>query len=666
MASVSPILAADLVDLLSLEELTKTEITSVSRKSQNLANVPAAAFVISSDDIRRSGAQTVPDVLRMAPGIEVAQIDNGRYAVSARGFNGRFANKLQVLVDGRSIYYPTFSGVMWENDVIPLEDIERIEVIRGPGAAVWGVNAVNGVINIISKHSRDQQGGVLAPTVGTNGKGNLYARFGAAIDENTTWKLSAQGRHAEPSQFLSNRENAEDRLNNATVDARFDKKFGGGSDLSVWANALTSSLGDQMILEFSYTPPLRLRPFTYKQNTNSQTVGARYRWLTDAGIESSLQTSYQSTTMELDRYYKEDRSTFDIDYQGRYTFAKHDVIWGLSYRNTSDSMSTYPLLLTFSPSSFTQRTQGFFVQDDWTLIPETLQLGLGARWDYTNLGGNTFAPNATLMWTPSRSNTLWAKYAQAPRMPSRAEQSVSIFHTVVPPSPKMPMAIIMRNSANGTTLGAEKMEGVELGYRSQLTPTFNVDLSTYRYRYTDQLSGKATSYDPVTLFPVALIQNNTLCNCGNGWINGTEISSDWLVLPNWRLQLSYSWTRIDMDDSSNLQIDSAGKVNERGTPRHYGSLRSQWNITSNQQFDAWIRGSAGYDRINAPYVNLVRVPGYVTLDLRYAHKLNKDLEVALTGRNLIGQRRTEFVSDYLPSVPVEITPSLLLSARWKF
>lgn len=664
MVSAAPGLAADSLDELSLEDLTKTEITSVSRKSQSLANVPAAAFVVSTEDIRRSGAQTVPDVLRMVPGIEVAQLDNGRYAVSARGFNGRFANKLQVLIDGRSIYYPTFSGVMWESDNIALEDIERIEVIRGQGAAIWGVNAVNGVINIISKHSRDQQGGLIAPALGTQGKGTLYARYGGAIDQDTTWKISAQGRHAEPSEFYMARTEAEDRLNNVTVDARFDKKLGGGSDLAIWANALNSSLGDVLKIEFSDKPPLALTSYVLKQTTSSQNLGGRYRWLTDAGIESSLQTSYQSSVMELGSYYKEERKTFDLDYQGRYTFSRHDLIWGLSYRSTSDSISSYPGVLTFSPSEFTQQTKGFFIQDEWTLIPDTLQFGLGSRWDYTNLGGSSFAPNATLMWTPTPSNTLWAKYAKAPRMPSRAEQTVNVFSTIVPPTTRTP-AILIRNSNGGETLRAETMEGVEVGYRSQLSSSFNVDVSAYRSRYTNVVSGKPAGLD-FSLFPLALIQNVTINNGASGWSNGLELSADWLVLPAWRLQFSYSWLRVEMDDSVNPYIQSAGDQDERRAPRHHGSLRSQWNISSNQQFDAWVRGSAGFDMKNAPYPNYAHVPGYVTLDLRYAHKLNKELELALTGRNLIGQRRTEFVSDYIPSVPVEIVPSVMLSARWKF
>lgn len=412
-AVVAPGRAADSLDELSLEDLTKTEITSVSRKSQSLSNVAAAAFVISSEDIRRSGAQAIPDVLRMAPGIEVAQIDNGRYAVSARGFNGRFSNKLQVLIDGRSIYLPTFSGVMWENDPIALEDIERIEVIRGAGAAVWGVNAVSGVINIISKHSREQTGGLIAPTIGTQGKNSLYARYGAQLDEDASWKLSAQGRHADPSKQAASGADAEDRLNNAAVDMRFDKKLGGGSELALWANAFNSSVGDLIQAEIAPSLPLTLRPFAVKQERTSQTVAGRYRWLTNQGIESSLQISLNQSNTEIKGFFKEERTTYDLDYNGRYTFGRHDVLWGFSHRTTSDDIDAPTALLSFSPAKFAQHTSGIFVQDDWALIAETLQLGLGARWDYTNMGGGNLRPQRD-----SDVDSLAQRYAMGKIRPS--------------------------------------------------------------------------------------------------------------------------------------------------------------------------------------------------------------------------------------------------------
>lgn len=657
--------SADQPHDLSLEELTKTEITSVSRKSQSLANVPAAAFVISSDDIRRSGAQALPDVLRMVPGIEVAQIDNGRYAVAARGFNGRFANKLQVLIDGRSIYHPIFSGVMWEHDPISLDDIERIEIIRGPGAAMWGVNAVNGVINIISKHSRDQSGGLVAATVGTGGKDGVYARYGKAADGDTTWKLSVQGRRAAPSDQFADGSAAEDRLSNVLADLRVDRNLGDGRDLAVWANASRSRLGDLMQIGTAATPPLTILPLASQQNDSAQALTGRYRWLTASGIESSLQLSANASRVEIERWFREDRHTYDLDYQGRYTFAAQDVLWGLSHRTTSDTTRSTTSVLSMRRAEFTQHITGLFLQDDWTVIPDRLQLGLGARWDHTNLGGATFAPNATAMWTPSRVDTLWARYARAPRMPARAEHDVTVLTSIAPATQAMPMPALIRNTA-GEPLKAERMAGFEIGYRSQVSASFSFDASVYDYRYRDRVSGRPGTVDMVSLFPYAIIQDVTLCNCSSGSVMGAELSAEWQVLTAWRLQLSYSRSRIRMDATDNPVAQTDGDHTGRGTPSQYGSLRSQWNLSPRQQLDAWLRGAAGYDRLNAPYTDTVRVPGYVTLDLRYALKIDKALELALTGRNLIGARRVEFVSDYIPSVPVEIGPSLLLSARFRF
>ena len=278
-AAPSLVLAAEDPAELSLEDLVKTDITSVSRKSQSLADVPAAAFVITAEDIRRSGAQSLPDVLRMAPGVEVAQLDNGRHAVSVRGFNGRFANKLQVLVDGRSLYHPMFAGVMWELDPIPLEDIERIEIIRGPGAVMWGVNAVNGLINIISRPTSTQAGGAVSVTAGTQGTGSVYARIGAAPADGPSWKLSAQGRHAEPSRLHDQSRDSFDRYDSGLVDFRLDNEIGGGRDLSVWANASHSSIRELWNVSPSFSPAggVSLTSATPKQALHQENLVARYR-----------------------------------------------------------------------------------------------------------------------------------------------------------------------------------------------------------------------------------------------------------------------------------------------------------------------------------------------------------------------------------------------------
>lgn len=654
-------------DDLNLEDLTKTEVSSVSRRNQSLSNVPAAAFVITAEDIRRSGALALPDVLRMVPGIQVAQIDSGRHAVSARGFNGRFANKLQVLIDGRSVYHPFFSGTVWEYDPIPLEDIERIEVIRGAGAAMWGVNAVNGVINIISRHSRTQAGGMVAGAIGSNGLGQLYTRVGGSLDADTTWKLSAQGRHAEPSRQLANDSYSEDDLSNGVVDFRFDRSLSGGSDFRVWANAGSSSVGDLYPIAPNLANLQTLTSVPITQKVASQTVGARYRWLSEQGVESSLQTSVGSTSIELKNVFEVTNTQFDLDYQGRYSFGSHDLLWGATHRLVSDEVWSRYVISVAKPA-FTQHTTGVFLHDNWTLVDDRLQLGLGARWDQTNLGGNTFSPSATLMWTPTRSDTLWAKYAKAPRMPSRGEQDVSIYVGYQPPTASIPFPVVLNAQPGNQPLYKETMEGFELGYRSQLTQQLSFDATVFQYRYSDIVTSSLGGNGAIAIgggffLPV---QNLDRTNGGNGWLSGAELSVDWLLAPTLRVQLSYAFTHVNMDDSANPIAQGQGLKEERSTARHYGSLRSQWNISSSQQFDAWIRGSSGIDRTLSPYTTTIRVPGYVTLDLRYAYKLNKDIELALTGRNLIGPRRTEYVTDYVPATPVIIEPSLLLSARWKF
>ncbi len=698
LAAFSPGLhaAGESLDDISLEDLVKTDITSVSRKSQSLADVPAAAFVISADDIRRSGAQSLPDVLRMAPGIEVAQIDNGRYAVTARGFNGRFATKLQVLIDGRSIYHPLFAGVIWELDPIPLDDIERIEIIRGAGGVMWGANAVNGVINIISKHTRNQTGGAINVTGGSKGTGDLYARIGQATSDSTSWKLSAQGRHIEPSKLADQSGESADRLNSAVIDFRLDHDIGGGRDMSIWANASRSKLNDAWNTQPNFVPTLTLSKLTPQQDAHSESLVGRYRWLSDSGIESSLQASFTRSGVSITEFLAESRNTVDLDYQGRYAIGRHDILWGLSYRSSSDEITTNEPYIAIAGRSYTQSNTGIFVHDDWTLIPERLKFGAGIRADQTSANGTNYSANASLLWTPSRTDSVWLKYAQAPRTSARAERDVSILTGVAIRTSALGNTPVISYSQANSNLGPEKAQGVELGYRKQLSSAVSADVSAYRYRYTNLRSGTQTGMfgcspmfgalldtakcgyfglDTTPPFgtPVLFVETQTI-NGLAGWSDGVELSADWMVTPNWRLQLSYSWNHLKMDSSSNPSINTHAEITERSGPHQYGSFRSQWNITPNQQFDLWLRSSGGFDR--QKLIDLVpntstaptfsHVPGYVTLDLRYGYRVNKDLEFALIGRNLINTKHLEYISDFIPSAATSITPTWLLSTRWNF
>lgn len=694
---------APAIDDLSLEDLVKTDITSVSRKSQSLTDVAAAAFVISSEDIRRSGAQSLPDVLRMAPGIQVAQIDNGRYAVTARSLNGRFATKLLVLLDGRSIYHPLFAGVMWELDPIPLDDIERIEVIRGPGAVMWGVNAVNGLINIISKSTRNQNGTAINATAGTRGTGEIYARFGQASSEDTSWKLSAQARHIEPSQQKNNTDRAGDRLDNTVADFRLDKALGGGRDLSVWANASRSSTNDfWMTLPDLTQPGLVMSPFKPRQILNSESLVGRYRWLGNQGIESSIQGSLTRSGIEISNFISENRNTYDFDYQGRLAFDLHDLMWGLSLSHSTDDIVATAPYLSILGRSHTRRNTGVFIQDEWALVPETIKLGFGGRIDQTSRNGSNVSANTTLMWTPSRTDSLWAKWGQAPRTSTRGERDITILvDASVMDMGGFQVPVISNNNAGGK-LDPEMARGFEFGYRKQFANSLSADISAYRYRLTNLrtardigaftcsnliagMSGGSLAVNPVkcayfglstagALGTPIIINDLTTANGLAGWNDGIELSVDWLVTAAWRLQFSYSWSSLKMDRPGTTIMNADSEITERAHPPHVGSLRSQWNIAANQQFDAWLRGSSGIERQNqvntTPVTTIVptytRVPGYVTLDLRYAYRWNKDLELALIGRNLLQRGRIEYMSDFIPSATAQIAPTWMLTSRWSF
>ena len=700
VAGPSLVLAAEDPAELSLEDLVKTDITSVSRKSQSLADVPAAAFVITAEDIRRSGAQSLPDVLRMASGVEVAQLDNGRHAVSVRGFNGRFANKLQVLVDGRSLYHPMFAGVTWELDPIPLEDIERIEIIPGPGAVMWGVNAVNGLINIISKPTATQAGGAVSVTVGTQGIGSGYARIGAAPADGPSWKLSAQGRHAEPSRLHDQSKDGLDRYDSGLVDFRLDNEIGGGRDLSVWANASRSSIRELWNVSPSFSPAggVNLTSATPRQVLHQENLVGRYRWLTDAGIESSIQASIGHASLAVDDFARENHYIIDLDYQGRHAVGQHDLLWGVSHRGIRDDVDTNQPYAEIAGEAKTLRQTGIFIHDDWTLVPERLKLGIGGRLDRATANGTQTSLNASLLWTPTRADSAWIKLARSPRISSRGERDISLLTGVsliqVPGQPGVNIPVI-NQVTNNSDLGPEKMKGVEFGYRKQLAANLGADLSAYHQRYTDlrgaallgmygchpMFAGLGIAFDPASCAhfglpagSLVLFNQSRTANNLAGTSRGVELAVDWLVSPGWRLQLSYAWNRIDMDNNDDPIARTSSAVSEKSAPHHFGSLRSQWNIGANQQFDVWLRGSAGLDRVNL--TNLTpgamgaatysHVPGYVTLDLRYAYRVNKDLELALVGRNLIARHRLEYISDFIPTAATEIAPSWAVTARWKF
>ncbi len=399
---------------LSLEELLKVEVQTASRKSQRLQDVASAVFVISREDIERSGATSLPEVLRLAPGVQVARLANNRWAVSARGFNGRFANKLLVLMDGRSIYSPLFSGVLWEMEDTLLDDVDRIEVIRGPGAALWGANAVNGVINIITRNARDTRGTLAVAGAGSEERSFGALRHGFAAGEGSV-RLWAKGFSRDESVDLSgNRGN--DDWHAARAGFRGDWNANAGSRLTVSGSIYNSPTGDRWNVP-SVTSPSGAIATDIEQGGSGANLLLKHEWLPADGSASTLQAYVDRTEIDVIGVLGERRTTVDLDFQHRLApGGAHDVIWGLSHRQSRDQIRSGPLI-SILPDHQTYQLTSAFVHDEITLQPERLKLALGARLEHNNYTGLEPQPNARLIWTPTAHQALWGALSRAVQNP---------------------------------------------------------------------------------------------------------------------------------------------------------------------------------------------------------------------------------------------------------
>ena len=408
---------SDLTEL-SIEDLMEQKVTSVSKTEQAFSDTAAAVFVVTQDDLRRSGVTNIPEALRMVPGVQVARIDSNKWAITARGFNGRSANKLLVLIDGRSIYTPTFSGVYWETQDLVLEDIERIEVIRGPGASVWGANAVNGIINIITKHAEDTQGGLVSLTAGDEERVIAGVRYGGRLGEQGYYRI--YGKHFERDGLVdeSGRDAGDDwdltrggfRVDWApsasdTVMAQGDV-YDGDIDQNFTVPSISSPTGGQRVLESG--------------DASGGSLLARWEHLQSLASRVSVQFYYERFRRN-DTFQNERRDTFDFDFQHELALTmRQEFIWGLGYRLSSDHI-TDAELVSVSPEERDLNLFSAFLQDRISLFDDHLELTLGTKLEYHTFSGWEYQPNVRTIWKPHRNHRLWASFSRATRTPSRGE-----------------------------------------------------------------------------------------------------------------------------------------------------------------------------------------------------------------------------------------------------
>lgn len=657
--------AADSFFDLDLEEVLNLEITSVSKKPQTVSQAAAAVFVITADDIRRSGAKSIPEVLRMAPGLQVAQISANSWAVGSRGLNGRFANKLLVLMDGRSVYTPTFSGVYWDVQDTMMADIERIEVIRGPGAALWGANAVNGVINIISKSAAATQGGMASVSAGKEEQVTGELRYGGEAGEVGHWRVYGKGFSRDAGLIEAGKLGGHDDAWQKRAGFRTDLAPDARNSVTVQGDYYAGRSGESALLN-TLTPPFNTVTGTHQEVSGWNLLG---RWQHELSDKDSmtLQAYVDHARRDWPSVLNETRTTYDLDFQYRtQQFSGHDIVMGAAYRLSRDSIgrsftgipANTLSLTSFSPQDSNRKLFSVFLQDDITLIPEKLVLTLGTKLERNDYTGVEHQPNARLLWTPQETTTLWGSVARAVRTPSRIERGSEMNLSVVPPSALVPLPVLIQNVNRG--FESETLIAYELGWKQRITPSLSVDLALFYNDYDKLRSARFRGPAVPSSSGTYLQWISDIGNESSGSSRGLELAADWRATSSLKFQLAWSWLDTSLKPKTG---NESGDV-ERNSPQYQAALRTAWNPRSDIDVDLWLRRVG---RINSSlYIQRDGIPAYTEADLRLAWRPEKTWELSLVGRNLLHGSHQEFVSELGMGMPMRIERSVFVQANKKF
>ncbi len=620
---------------LSIQELLDVPVTSVSRRPQKYSDAAAALFVISRDDIRRSGAINIPELLRMVPGVQVAHIDANKWAISARGFNGRYANKLLVQLDGRTLYTPLYSGVYWDVQDTLLEDIERIEVIRGPGATMWGSNAVNGIINIITRSAHDTEGGLMTMGAGNEDKASTALRYGAAVGEKTSVRFYAKAFKRDGGRYFSGEEAADEWR---------DQRIGFRSDSDVSQADTLTLQGD--IYEGEASATLAEGPVLRDTDTDTSGGNLQARWTrrlaSGAGIELQL---YYDHTRRLSGTLSEERDTYDLDFQHHFTASgRHALVWGVGYRLTQDDIASVPGgIFTFDPMQRDDSTVSVFMQDDIEFADDALHLIIGTKLEHNDYTGWELQPNIRALWNATVDATVWAAVSRAVRTPSRVDSDVTI---------RVGPVVVSGNP----DMSSERLTAYEIGLRVRPLDNLSLDLATFYndYDHLQTFEFTGSSFSP----PFHQVVDNQM----QGRSHGIELAANWDVSRDWRLKGAYSWFELDIEPEADSTDTTSAELWDRA-PRQQLSLRSLLDLRHALELDTSLFYVGGIPN--------QAVSSYTSLNLRLGWRPVSDLELSLSGNNLLDDKHPEFV-EYSGNSPgqglvsTQVERSFLVQAKWQF
>jgi iron complex outermembrane receptor protein len=613
----------------SIEDLMSIEVTSVSRKEQKTSQAAAAVFVISRDDIGHSGALNIPDLLRTVPGLDVAQIDAGKWAISARGFNGQYSNKLLVLVDGRTVYTPIFAGVFWDSQNIPLGSIDRIEVIRGPGAAVWGSNAVNGVINIITLSAAETQGSSITASAGNGSVGPETISYGGKVRDLGAYRVFAEGFEVNSLPTFAGLPGQDDwRLVHGGF--RTDTTLSAKDFLTTEGEVNRGNAGELAFIPLSLQPP-ESATVALRDLYSGWNLLTRWNRTFSSGSQTSLQIYFDRTTRG-DTTYSIGLNTLDIDFQHHIVWGtRQDIVWGLGYRLSSDDIDP-TLRISATPQKRDTQLFSSFAQDEIAILPDRVYLSLGARVEHNDYTGFDFQPSARMVWTPDSKNSVWAAVSHADRTPARSDTDFRVNFEALPGPGGLPILVSLFGNPNQKN---EQLTAFEAGYRTALTRGFSLDLTAFYNSYRDLVSVEPGAMRIETNpAPVHLLIPESFGNGLYGEAHGIEAFANWKVTKLWTLNPGYTFFSLHLHKFTGSQDSTSVSGTEGETPDHQAQLRSSLDLPWKLQWNA-----------SAYFVNRLpaqSIPSYTRVDTGLIWHSGERVSLSAVGQNLLKDLHPEF------------------------
>ena len=622
---------------LSLAELGDVEVTTASKKPEEVWKTPAAVYVLTQEDIRRSGARSIPEALRLVPGVQVSRIDNDHWAIGIRGFADQFSKSMLVLMDGRSLYTPLFAGVYWGLQDTLLEDVERIEVIRGPGGTIWGANAVNGVINIITMSAKETHGALASAGGGNVDQGIGGFRYGNGNGRNFDYRIYGKG-FSRGAEFHSDLPGF-DTWRMGQVGFRTDWDVRNHDHLTIQGDTYKGGVGEAVGFG-SFTPPEQIISDQAVQVSGGNLLA---RWRRDVREGSDIQIqAYYDRTYALAPHYQETRNTFDLDFIHHLTLAAHqNFIWGAGARlSPSQFVQTIPTL-DFVPHDIANNVYSGFVQDEIAIVPNKFSLTVGSKLEHNNYTGFEIQPSIRGLWTIAPRQTFWMAVTRAVRTPSRIEEDFHLTDFGIA-SPLIYLAIDGNHQ-----LVSESLISYEAGYRTLITPKAYVDVALFHNHYDDlvSLGAPGLTLDPAPA-PIHFTIHFPYVNGLGGNTDGFEIAPDWKPSSWWQIRATYSYLNLALKSKPGV-VDGSGYVSkdEGSSPHNQVTFQSRFRLPHGVEFDQTYR----YE--SALPAQLVR--SYSTGDLHLAWQATRQIGFSVVGENLFQPQHAEFGHDTTPLVGIK-------------